>query len=130
MPPSNDRRPLRPREQGVRAAQHRLRKRNRKARQRRHGKRVVLVGVALIALVSAAVGVGFGAGTAFSQSCELSSLHSVRIGQNSFVYAADGSLLGSIPAEKNREPVDLTDMSKWVPRATVAIEDRRFWTHG
>ena len=29
----------------------------------------------------------------------------VEIGQNSFVYADDGSLLGSIPAERNREPV-------------------------
>ena len=32
-------------------------------------------------------------------------LQPVAIGQNSFVYAADGSLLGSIPAEQNREPV-------------------------
>jgi penicillin-binding protein 1A len=63
-------------------------------------------------------------------SCKLSDLTPVNVGANSFVYAADGSLLGSIPAEKNRQPVDLNDMSKWVPRATVAIEDRRFWSHG
>jgi penicillin-binding protein 1A len=63
-------------------------------------------------------------------SCKLSDLTPVNVGANSFVYAADGSLLGSIPAEKNRQPVDLKDMSKWVPRATVAIEDRRFWSHG
>ena len=39
------------------------------------------------------------------QSCDLNALRPVEIGQNSFVYARDGSLLGSIPAERNREPV-------------------------
>jgi penicillin-binding protein 1A len=63
-------------------------------------------------------------------SCDLNSLRPVNVGENSFVYAADGSLLGSIPAVKNRQPVTLTEMSRWVPMATVAIEDRRFWSHG
>src|SRR5437667_107949 len=60
----------------------------------------------------------------------LKSLHPVEDGQNSFIFAADGSLLGSIPAEKNREPVAMDQMSQWVPKATIAIEDRRFWDHG
>ncbi|HEX4677739.1 MAG TPA: PBP1A family penicillin-binding protein, partial [Gaiellaceae bacterium] len=60
----------------------------------------------------------------------LNTLRPVEIGANSFVYAYDGSLLGSIPAERNREPVTNAQMSKWLPRATVAIEDRRFWQHG
>ena len=50
--------------------------------------------------------------------------------QNTFVYAADGSLLGSIPAERNRQPVTAADMSLWVRKATIAIEDRRFFDHG
>jgi penicillin-binding protein 1A len=54
----------------------------------------------------------------------------VAIGQNSFVYAADGSLLGTIPAERNRQPVPLKTMSRWLPKATIAIEDRRFYEHG
>ncbi len=64
------------------------------------------------------------------QNCDLSKLRPVEIGQNSFVYAFDGSLLGSIPAERNREPITLTRMSRWLPRATIAIEDRRFYKHG
>src|SRR4051794_41642840 len=63
-------------------------------------------------------------------SCNRNDLKPVDVAQNSYVDAADGWLLGSIPAEKNRQPVDLSDMSKWVPRATVAIEDRRFSTPG
>ena len=67
---------------------------------------------------------------AFGSSCNLSALREVRIGQNTFVYAANGSLLGSIPAERNRQVIPLRQVSPWMPRATVAIEDRRFYSHG
>jgi penicillin-binding protein 1A len=106
-------------------------RRKRRERTRRHRKRFAHV-VAVVALVILLVLVvsGFTGAAVWMSSCDLSTLRPVDVGQNSFVYAADGSLLGSIPAEKNRQPVELSDMSKWVPRATVAIEDRRFWSHG
>src|SRR5205085_6199993 len=63
-------------------------------------------------------------------SCDLNSLRPVDIGANSFVFARDGSLLGSIPAERNREPVPLWRIAPWMPKATIAIEDRRFYQHG
>jgi penicillin-binding protein 1A len=65
-----------------------------------------------------------------SSSCDLDSLEPFAIGQNSFVYAADGSLLGAIPADVNRQVVPLSEVSPWVAKATVAIEDRRFYEHG
>ena len=106
-------------------------RRKRRERTRRHRKRfahVVAVG-ALVTLLVLVVS-GFTGAAVWMSSCDLSDLRPVNNGENSFVYAADGSLLGSIPAEKNRQPVDLTQMTKWVPQATVAIEDRRFWSHG
>src|SRR5262249_9747989 len=124
------RRPLRPHEQGARAAAHIMRRRNRRIRSRRRRRGIVLTAVLLLLLVAIAVAAGIGTGTAFSASCDLSTLHPVSIGQNSFVYAADGSLLGSIPAERNREPVALGRMSPWLPKATIAVEDRRFYQHG
>jgi penicillin-binding protein 1A len=39
-------------------------------------------------------------------------------------------VLGAIPAERNRTPVSRKEMSPWIPKATVAIEDRRFYQHG
>ena len=66
---------------------------------------------------------------AYGSSCDLASLRSVDIGANTFVFAADGSLLGSIPAERNRQPVAAEDMSLWIRKATIAIEDRRFFQH-
>ena len=73
---------------------------------------------------------GVGAVAKFRSSCDLNQLRPVQIGQNSFVYAADSSLLGSIPAERNRTPVSLRKTSIWTQRATVAIEDHRFYEHG
>jgi len=74
--------------------------------------------------------VGFGAASSINRSCDLGALRPARIGSNSFIYAADGSLLGSIPAERNRQPVTLAETSPWMSKATVAIEDRRFYNHG
>jgi penicillin-binding protein 1A len=84
----------------------------------------------VIALLVVLVVSGFTGAAMWMSSCSLDSLKPVEVGQNSFVYAADGSLLGSIPAERNRQPVSLHAMASWVPKATVAIEDRRFWEHG
>jgi penicillin-binding protein 1A len=106
------------------------RKKKRSARIKRRRRAGVITGTIVIAFAIVVVTVGLGAGTALSASCDLNSLRPVEIGQNSFVYAEDGSLLGSIPAERNREPVTNRNMSPWLPKSTVAIEDRRFYQHG
>jgi len=100
---------------------HRGRKRKRAARIHRRRRAGAAAATFAIVIGIIFVTVGFGAGTALSASCDLNTLRPVEIGANSFVYAKDGSLLGSIPAERNREPVTNAQMSKWLPRATVAI---------
>ena len=108
----------------------RLRKRRRKRvknRRKRLGKLVlgVFIGTALFLAVSSFTGAAV-----WMNSCDLDTLNPVEVGQNSFIFAADGSLLGSIPAERNRQPVGLDQISPWAPKATIAIEDRRFYRHG
>src|SRR5881398_1568925 len=110
--------------------EHRLHRRHRLDRRRRRRRAGSLFAGAALAVTAVALLAGFGAGTAFSLSCDLGALRPIAIGQNSFVYAADGTLLGSIPAERNREPVRLGLMAHWLPSATIAIEDRRFYEHG
>ena len=107
-----------------RRRRNRLRRRNRRKRTAR-----ILVGALLVSVLVLVVS-GFTGAAVWMNSCNLNSLKPVGVGENSFVYAFDGSLLGSIPAEKNRQPVALEDVSDWVPKATVAIEDRRYWQHG
>jgi penicillin-binding protein 1A len=81
-------------------------------------------------VVGAAAAVGTaGAVFALGSSCDLGSLRPAKIGQNTFVYASDGSLLGAIPAERNRRIVPLEEVSPWLAKATIAIEDRRFYRH-
>jgi penicillin-binding protein 1A len=110
---------------------HRRRVRRERVRHRRRRTGAVFAVLAILAIaVGASIAGGIGAGVAFSKSCNLSQLHPVTIGQNSFVYAADGLRLGSIPAEKNREPVSLSRTSPWVQKGTIAIEDKRFYQHG
>ena len=108
----------------------RLRKRRRqrvKNRRKRFGRLVsgALIGTVLFLVVSSFTGAAV-----WMNSCSLDSLKPVDVGENSFVFAANGSLLGSIPAEQNRQPVELAQISKWAPAATIAIEDRRFYKHG
>ena len=112
-PPSSDRRRSGPR--------------RRASRKTRAIPLIVSIPIVLACVVAA---VGFGSVQIFKRTCSLDSLRPVRIGQNSFVYAADGSLLGSIPAERNRQPVEYSKVSPWMKKATVAIEDHRFWKHG
>nr|MBA3718366.1 transglycosylase domain-containing protein [Actinomycetota bacterium] len=102
----------------------------RRASRRGKGRAVPLIVSIPIALAFLVAALGFGGSEVFKRTCSLNSLRPVKIGQNSFVYAADGTLLGSIPAERNRQPVPLDKVSPWVSKATVAIEDRRFWHHG
>ena len=107
------------------------RRRRRRERAKARHKRVTRIVLAIIiAVLLVLVGGGFTGAAVWMSSCDLKSLRPVEVGQNSFIFAADGSLLGSIPAEKNRQPVTNEQMSKWVSKATVAIEDRRFWQHG
>jgi penicillin-binding protein 1A len=109
---------------------HRERRRKRSERISRRRRAGAIAAFVLIAVAAVFATVGFGGAAVLTQSCDLSSLRPVEIGANSFVYARDGSLLGSIPAEKNREPIALSQMSPWLPKATIAIEDRRFYEHG
>jgi len=106
------------------------RRRQRRRSKARRRRRLAIVAFMVVALAAVLAAVGFGGAASISQDCNLGDLRAVSNGSNSFIYAANGSLLGSIPAEKNRQPVTLAQTSRWMPKATIAIEDRRFRSHG
>jgi penicillin-binding protein 1A len=117
-----------PRYPAHRRRRRRQRRKRDKVAARRFGILLVLV-IVLGAIATFVAATVTGAAGVLS-NCSLASLQPVAIGQNSFVYAADGTVLGAIPAERNRQPVQLDQMSHWVTNATVAVEDRRFYEHG
>ena len=107
------------------------RRKKKRVQRKRHRRRAVLLALlAGVALLLVAAGAGITGVATFGSSCDLDALKPVTIGENSFIYAADGTTLGAIPAEQNRQPVPLKRVSPWLPKATVAIEDRRFYDHG
>src|SRR5262245_26261602 len=107
------------------------RKRRERTRRSRNARRIALLVVVLAVLAAIAGGAtaGFTGVDAFRNSCTLDSLDEVVIGRTSFVYDANGHLLGAIPAENNREPLAYDEISPLLIKATVAIEDQRFWEH-
>src|SRR5919201_174589 len=107
-------------------ALRRARLRRRRRTPRRHVLRIVLVLVVVVVAAMLAGGAFTGRALLFG-ACSLHSLRPIALGQNSFLYANDGSLLGVIPSKTNRQPLKLDEISPWLPKATVAIEDRRFW---
>ncbi|HET8652897.1 MAG TPA: transglycosylase domain-containing protein [Gaiellaceae bacterium] len=110
------------------AYRRRTRRHRRRARNR-HRRKLAFVAAVVVLVVAGIGAAGITGAASIGPRCDLDRLRPVEIGQNSFVYAADGSLLGSIPAEKNRQPVPLNRISKWMRLATIAIEDRRFYEH-
>jgi penicillin-binding protein 1A len=103
------------------------RRRRRRLQRLRNRRTAIFVALAVVLVL---VVTAIGGTVALGSRCDLSALRPVAVGENSFVYAADGSELGVIPAERNRTPVAQGQISPWLPKATVAIEDHRFYSHG
>ncbi|HLK43007.1 MAG TPA: transglycosylase domain-containing protein, partial [Thermoleophilia bacterium] len=109
------------------------RQRKRRGRRRRRGSRSrAAVGV-LVSLLSflAVLVVGSAAG-AIAVDHIVSGLslknRPTLPGQNTRIYDSQHNLIAVIPSTENRFPVSFLQMSPWLRKATVDIEDRRFWT--
>ena len=115
--------------EGRKGASRRVR---RSSRGRRTRKSAVLTTV-LVTMLALSVGVvvaaAVGASNYYDGLTHLDELQQVPQGQNSVIYARDGSRLTVIASDKNRRFVSLDRISKWLPAATIAIEDRRFYEH-
>ena len=97
-------------------AHRRRRRRQRRKREKVTSRRfaVLLALVVVLGTIAAFVAATVTGAAGILNNCDLASLKPVAIGANSFVYAADGTVLGAIPAERNRQPVGLDGMSHWV----------------
>jgi penicillin-binding protein 1A len=102
--------------------------------RRRHRKRrsILLVAALLLASVIALTlaTVAFTGRQILLTTCSLNDLRPLSRGENSFLYTNNMRLLGVVPSATNRQPLPLSKISPWLPQATVAIEDARFWQHG
>jgi len=87
----------------------------------------VLAGVAVV--FAALAGVVAARGPFFFMSCDPDDLGPSRLDRTTFVYSADGELLATVGTGGDQRPVRLARTSPLLQRATIAIEDRRFYEH-
>jgi penicillin-binding protein 1A len=90
----------------------------------------VLGTLLLIGLVAGGIAAAGWVVHVVQDSPNLDQLHPRPQGTVSAVYAADGTRLGFIAGDTLRQPVDGAHIPLALKRATVAIEDRRFYQHG
>src|SRR6185312_13306455 len=62
-----------------------------------------------------------------SSTPPLSDLHAIVSGASSQVFAAHGERLGYIQSDELRTPIRWSQIPHYLPEATVAIEDQRFY---
>ena len=108
-------------------------RRNRRSKRGRRTRSSAVISAILITtlviFVSVVVVAAVGASNYYDGLTHLDELQQVPQGQNSAIYARDGSRLTVIASDKNRRFVSLDRISPWLPKATIAIEDRRFYEH-
>jgi penicillin-binding protein 1A len=108
----------------------RMRRRHRRPHASRWHKLLIPVGV-LAALIAVVGGIAVAwALSVYNSAPPLSSLKPVEKGRSSAIYAADGSLIGFIRSNNIRQPVPSRSLPQALKEATVAIEDKNFYTHG
>src|SRR3954447_21449489 len=108
------------------------RERQRRRREHRGGHNRPLFLALGVIVASLAIGglavVGWIVGL-MASAPSLDSIKPVKQGATSSVYAANGARLGFIQADTLRTPVGRDSIPVNIRNATVAIEDRRFYTH-
>ena len=106
--------------------------RHRQAQRRRHGLRTVVASVLIGGLTL--TGIGLVAMALWvdevSAGIDISTMPEHLPGVNSTILDAHGNQLARVASTENRIPEPASRISPWLVRATIAIEDRRFYQHG
>ena len=108
------------------------RARRRRRRLRDSGRKKLLLALG-VPLSLAAIGATAGALwvlSVYNSAPSLASLRPITNGAISKIYAADGSVIGVIHSDKIRQPIGTARIPQDLKDATVAIEDKRFYSHG
>ena len=100
----------------------------RKPRRRSHAFSTTLLVLAVLTTIAAGAFL-YGASRYADRLPTLDAIKAREIGANSSVFDARGNSLGVLANEENRQPVTSDEISPWMKKGTVAIEDRRYYEH-
>ena len=103
---------------------------NNKKNKKKHRilKRVILTIFALILLLIL-IGAGIIAGIFFSDKFKLTEDDLTIKNLNGNVLDKDGNIVATLSGKENRKIVSTEDMTEYLPKAFIAIEDKRFYEH-
>src|SRR5207237_866929 len=90
---------------------------------------VVAISMAVVGLPLIAIGFAFVAFLLFPPPVALPQPQAASFARTSHIYASDGSLLASLHAQYNRQPMGLDQIAPTLQQAAVASEDARFYRH-
>lgn len=91
-------------------------------------KRVILISIAVIFLAILIMG-GIFAGIFFSDKFALTK-DDLLIGEsNTIIYDSEGNVIAELSGKENRKIISIKEMTEYLPKAFVAIEDERFYKH-
>jgi len=107
----------------------RARRRHRRSRGSVGGKVLLAFGAILAVILGVAAGAAIWAYDVAKSAPSIDSLKPIVTGSSSEVFAADGTSLGFVQADINREEVGLDEIPDRLRNATIAIEDENFYTH-
>ena len=92
------------------------------------GIKITILVLILILIIGAGVLVGAFVGI-FGDELKIDESSLVVGYENSTVYDADGNQIATLSGGTKRKSISLSDMSEYLPKAYVAIEDERFYEH-
>lgn len=107
-------------------------RRQRRVRRHQSGPRKKIIAAFAVVgalLLTAAAAAGGWVFSIAQDAPDVSKLKPIDKGQNSIIYAGDGSKLGLINSDEIRTPVKLKKVPKDLQNATISIEDERFYDH-
>ena len=99
----------------------------------RHPRAAMIITIIIILIIAGAIiAAGVGAAIffgAFGNELKISK-ESLKVGfENSTVYDSEGNLIATLSSGTKRKSIKLSEMSEYLPKAYVAIEDERFYDH-
>lgn len=87
---------------------------------------VIVIILAIIVVAGVVAGIVFGA---FGNELEISKENLMIKTSNSVLYDNKGNVITALNGEENREIISMDEMSTYLPKAFVSIEDERFYEH-
>ena len=105
-------------------------KKDKKEKKKKHSKlkKAILIFIGLVVL-AILIGIAIIAGIFFSDKFKLTQEDLKIININGAIKDIDSEVIGILSGDENRKIVTFEDMPAYLPKAFVAIEDKRFYEH-